>query len=176
MATAQISLAMAGFAGVVAAYRDRSDVGWGIVERFWLRLLLFNAILPFSFSLVGVFILVIDPSRRAWRWSSGFAAICLIPYAVMIVKSLRPITADMLKAAGGGLDWQPCPIWRPHRDLPPADMECCVRGGVLAILRRHPRPHPRSGLPVRPTCIDLTSASRKRRIEKHLGGRIGWNT
>lgn len=102
IATAQISLAMAGFAGVVAAYRDRSDVGWGVVERFWLRLLLFNAILPFSFSLVGVFILVVEPTRTAWRWSSGFAAICLIPYAVMIVKSLRPITRDMLKAAGGG--------------------------------------------------------------------------
>lgn len=103
IATAQISLAMAGFAGVVAAYRNQSEAGWGSVERFWLRLLLLNAILPFAFSLVGIFILVISPSRTAWQWSSGIAAICLIPYAVMIVRELRELPAGSLQAAGSGL-------------------------------------------------------------------------
>ncbi len=102
IATAQISLAMAGFAGVVAAYRNQSEDGWGSVERFWLRLLLFNSILPFSFSLVGIFIGVIDQSRASWRWSSAFAAICLIPYAVMIVRNLQALTPADLEAAGGG--------------------------------------------------------------------------
>jgi len=103
IATAQISLAMAGFAGVVAAYRNQSEAGWGTVERFWLRLLLLNAILPFAFSLVGIFILAVNPYRSAWQWSSGFAAICLIPYAVMIVRHLRELSPDSLKAAGSGL-------------------------------------------------------------------------
>lgn len=101
IATAQISLAMAGFAGVVAAYRNQSENGWGDVERFWLRLLLLNAILPFSFSLVGVFILVAGPAPGTeWRWSSGIAAICLLPYATMIVRNLSGLTPDVLKAAG----------------------------------------------------------------------------
>ena len=102
IATAQISLAMAGFAGVVAAYRNQSEDGWGSVEQFWLRLLLFNSILPFSFSLVGIFILVVNPSRASWRWSSGIAALCLVPYAVMIMRRLRAMAPGVLEAAGGG--------------------------------------------------------------------------
>jgi hypothetical protein len=103
IATAQISLAMAGFAGVVAAYRNQSNDGWGIVERFWLRLLLLNSILPFAFSLIGIFILVVDPSRSAWRWSSGIAATCLVLYALMIVKHLKQLPSGALKEAGSGL-------------------------------------------------------------------------
>ena len=102
IATAQISLAMAGFAGVVAAYRNQSETGWGLVERFWLRLLLYNSILPFSFSLVGIFILVVGTTGAVWRWSSAFAAICLIPYAMMIVRNLRALAPGDLEAAGGG--------------------------------------------------------------------------
>jgi hypothetical protein len=103
IATAQISLAMAGFAGVVAAYRNQTDDGWGTVERFWLRLLLFNSILPFSFSLIGIFILVADPLPAArWRLSSGVTAICLVPYAAMIVTNLRRLSPSSLRAAGSG--------------------------------------------------------------------------
>ena len=103
ISTAQISLAMAGFAGVVAAYRNQSNDGWGTVERFWLRLLLLNSILPFAFSLIGIFILVVEPSRTAWRWSSAIAAICLVVYALMIVKHLRALAPGSLEAAGSGL-------------------------------------------------------------------------
>jgi len=104
IATAQISLAMAGFAGVVAAYRNQSDRGWGEVERFWLRLLLLNSILPFSFSLVGIFILAAGPIPSAeWRVASGIAAACLVPYAVMIWRYLRRLSPGVLQAAGSSL-------------------------------------------------------------------------
>lgn len=104
IATAQISLAMAGFAGVVAAYRNQSENGWGLVERFWLRLLLFNSILPFVFSVAGIFILVADPIPGSeWRLSSGIAFLFLVTYAVMIVRNLILIGADRLKAAGSRL-------------------------------------------------------------------------
>ena len=103
IATAQISLAMAGFAGVVAAYRNQSENGWGEVERFWLRLLLLNSILPFTFSLVGIFILAADILPAAeWRWSSGIAAVCLVPFGVMIVRNLRALAPGALQAAGSG--------------------------------------------------------------------------
>ena len=104
IATAQISLALAGFAGVVAAYRNQSEQGWGEVELFWLRLLLLNAILPFSFSMLGIFILAVGPLPIAeWRWSSGFAAVCLVPYCIMIFRKLRRFAPETLQTAGSGL-------------------------------------------------------------------------
>ncbi len=103
IATAQISLAMAGFAGVVAAYRNQTEDGWGEVERFWLRLLLLNSILPFTFSLTGIFIVAAGLLPGAeWRLSSGIAAACLMPFGVMIVRNLRGLSPGALKAAGSG--------------------------------------------------------------------------
>ncbi|MFZ1702039.1 MAG: hypothetical protein WBO10_11685 [Pyrinomonadaceae bacterium] len=103
IATAQISLAIAGFAGIVAAYRNESVHQWGEVERFWLRLLLLNSTLPFTFSLVGIFLIAAGPRPvTGWRWLSGFAAICLMPYAVMIVRGLRGFSPGALRAAGSG--------------------------------------------------------------------------
>ena len=103
IATAQISLAIAGFAGIVAAYRNESVHEWLEAERFWLRLLLLNAILPFTFSLAGIFFLATGPhSIAGWRILSGFAAVCLVPYAVMIVRRLRAFAPGALQAAGSG--------------------------------------------------------------------------
>lgn len=103
IATAQISLAIAGFAGIVAAYRNESVHEWREVERFWLRLLLLNSILPFTFSLAGIFFLATGPYPiTGWRFLSGFAAICLVPYAVMIVRRLRGLAPGALRAAGSG--------------------------------------------------------------------------
>lgn len=103
IATAQISLAIAGFAGIVAAYRNESLLEWLEVERFWLRLLLLNAILPFTFSLAGIFFLATAPHPiTGWRFLSGFAAICLVPYAVMIVRRLRGFAPGALRTAGSG--------------------------------------------------------------------------
>lgn len=101
IATAQISLAIAGFAGIVAAYRNESVHKWGDVERFWLRLLLLSSILPFTLSLVGIFFLATDPFPLAkWRWLSGFAAICLSTYAVTILRRLFRFAPGDLSAAG----------------------------------------------------------------------------
>jgi hypothetical protein len=103
-ATAQISLALAGFAGVVASFRNQPERVWGDVERFWLRLLLLNAILPFSFSLIGIFIVAVDSMRPIeWRLSSGIALLCLLPYAVWIIRNLRSFAPGSLQAAGGNV-------------------------------------------------------------------------
>ena len=47
--SAQIAVAIAGFAGVVIAVRNESLHDWSRVEKFWLRLLLLNSILPLAF-------------------------------------------------------------------------------------------------------------------------------
>ena len=101
--SAQIAVAIAGFAGVVVAVRNESVHNWGRVEKFWLRLLLVNSILPLMFSMVGLLIVAIKPVQPAtWRWCSGFAALFLFPYATMILINLFRFAPGQLKAAGGG--------------------------------------------------------------------------
>jgi hypothetical protein len=100
--SAQIAVAIAGFAGVVAAFRSDSVHDWGQVEKFWLRLLLVNSILPLVFSMVGLFLLsVTDASPAIWRWCSGFATLFLFPFATVIVRTLVGFAPGQLEAAGG---------------------------------------------------------------------------
>lgn len=102
VASAQVSIAIAGFAGVVAAFRSESVHNWGVVERFWLRLQLLNSILPLAFCLFGLLSLSVAPvSSTTWRYCSGIAAVCLLPYAVMIIKNLIRFAPGQLQAAGG---------------------------------------------------------------------------
>lgn len=101
--SAQIAVAIAGFAGVVVAVRNESVRDWGRVEKFWLRLLLLNSILPLMFSMVGLLFLAVKPVPPAtWRWCSGIAALILLPYATMILKNLLRFAPGQLKSAGGG--------------------------------------------------------------------------
>jgi hypothetical protein len=101
-ASAQIAVAIAGFAGVVAVFRKGSVHDWGQVEKFWLRLLLLNSILPLAFSMVGLLLLSVTYVKPTiWRWCSGFAALFLFPYATMIFKSLVRFAPGQLAAAGG---------------------------------------------------------------------------
>ena len=101
-ASAQLAVAIAGFAGVVAVFRSQSVHDWGPVEKFWLRLLLTNSILPFVLSMFGLFFLSIaDATPTTWRWCSGFTAALLIPYAIMILRNLAGFAPGQLEAAGG---------------------------------------------------------------------------
>jgi hypothetical protein len=100
--SAQIAVTIAGFAGVVAAFRNDSVHDWGEVERFWLRLLLINSILPLVFSMVGLFLLSFSHvSPAIWRWCSGISALFLAPFAIMIVRTLVGFAPGQLEAAGG---------------------------------------------------------------------------
>jgi hypothetical protein len=101
-ASAQIAIAIAGFAGVVAVFRSGSVHDWGRVEKFWLRLLLVNSILPLAFSMVGLLLLAGTPAPPGiWRWCSGFAALSLFLYSIVILKTLVGFAPGQLEAAGG---------------------------------------------------------------------------
>lgn len=100
--SAQIAVSIAGFAGVVAAFRNDSVHDWGEVEKFWLRLLLINSILPLAFSVVGLFVLSVTyDSPAIWRWCSGFALVFLVASATMIIRTLAGLAPGQLEAAGG---------------------------------------------------------------------------
>ena len=62
--SAQIAIAIAGFAGVVAVFRNESVRDWGRVEKFWLRLLLVMGGLPHL--LVWHFADRVEKSRPRW--------------------------------------------------------------------------------------------------------------
>ena len=102
-ASAQIAVAIAGFAGVVAAFRNDSVHDWGPVERFWLRLLLINSILPLALSMVGLFLLSFNEVMPSiWRWCSGISTLILIPYAAMIVTTIAGFAPGELETAAPG--------------------------------------------------------------------------
>jgi hypothetical protein len=100
--SAQIATAIAGFAGVVATFRNESVHHWSQIQKFWLRLLLINSLLPLAFSMVGLLFLSVAPEPLAiWRWCSAFAALFLVPYAVMVCKNILGFAPGQLEAAGG---------------------------------------------------------------------------
>jgi hypothetical protein len=90
--TAQVAVALAGFAGVVVVFRTESVHRWSSVDKFRLRLLLGNSVIPLTFSLFGLLLLAFNPPPAGtWRWGSGFAALVLFPYGVLMRRSARSI-------------------------------------------------------------------------------------
>src|SRR5438094_8305759 len=77
---AQIAVALAGFAGVVVAFRSKSLHEWSPREQFRLWLLLGNALVPLSDCLLGMLLLAINPTPLSiWHWSSGFSLLLSSP-------------------------------------------------------------------------------------------------
>ncbi len=69
---AQIAVALAGFAGVVVAFRSGSLHDWSPMDKFRLWLLLGNALAPLFACLFGMLLLTITPTPLSiWRWCSG---------------------------------------------------------------------------------------------------------
>ena|SRR5436853_1838789 len=58
---AQIAVALAGFAGVVVVFRRESIHEWSLIDKFRLRLLLSNSILPLGLCMIGLLLLTIKP-------------------------------------------------------------------------------------------------------------------
>src|SRR5438132_6804604 len=71
---AQIAVALAGFAGVVVAFRSKSLHDWTPRDKFRLWLLLGNALVPLFNCLFGMLLLTIKPTPLSvWRWCSAFS-------------------------------------------------------------------------------------------------------
>ena len=68
---AQIAVTLAGFAGVVVVFRSGSVHDWTPIDKFRLRLLLANSILPLALCVIGLLLLTIKPPvSEIWRWCS----------------------------------------------------------------------------------------------------------
>jgi hypothetical protein len=81
---AQIAVALAGFAGVVVAFRRGSLHDWTAIDKYRLYLLLGNSVAPLFNCLFGLLLLTIEPRPLAiWQWCSGFSFLVTIPFAVI---------------------------------------------------------------------------------------------
>jgi hypothetical protein len=80
---AQIVVALAGFAGVVVVFRRESVHEWSPLDKFRLRLLLANSILPLALCMIALVFLTIEPAvTGVWRWCSCVAFVVFVPFAI----------------------------------------------------------------------------------------------
>jgi hypothetical protein len=59
---AQVAVALAGFSGLVVVFHSESIHDWSAVDKFRLRTLLGNSVLPFALSMIAQLLLTVDPT------------------------------------------------------------------------------------------------------------------
>jgi hypothetical protein len=97
---AQIAVTLAGFAGVVVVFRRESVHDWTPIDKFRLRLLLANSILPLAVCLIGLLLLTIKPAPTGiWRWCSGVAVVIVLPFSIMTSRTFRRLDREQLQRA-----------------------------------------------------------------------------
>ena len=88
--TAQIAVALAGFAGVVVVFRRESVHDWSTIDKFRLRLLLMNSVLPLALCMLGLLFLTIKPPPvNMWKWCSGLAFVVFVLFPVTSMTTFR---------------------------------------------------------------------------------------
>jgi hypothetical protein len=95
---AQIAVALAGFAGVVVVFGRVSAHEWSPIDKFRLRQLLTNSMLPLAFCMIGLLLLAIRPALgEVWRWCSGAAFVILLQFCIGSVKVFRRLDPQKLQ-------------------------------------------------------------------------------
>lgn len=98
--TAQIAVALAGFAGVVVVFRRESVHDWSTLDKFRLRLLLANSILPLALCIIALVFLTIEPALTGvWRWCSCVAFVAFAPFAITTTMAFRRFGLQRLQGA-----------------------------------------------------------------------------
>jgi hypothetical protein len=122
---AQIAVALAGFAGVVVAFRSKSLHEWTPRDRFRLWLLLGNALLPLFSCLFGMLLLSIKPTPHfIWNWCSGFSIVLTFPFAFLTQHRLRELGPEVIRNM------------KAYRYLFLSGRRARDTGGSLAVLQR----------------------------------------
>jgi hypothetical protein len=100
-AAAQLAVALAGFAGVIVAFRSRSVHEWSKIDKFRLRILLSNSALPFIMSTFAMLLLATSlPEATIWRWCSLVAFIATAATGQILSSTFRTFSRGDLKASG----------------------------------------------------------------------------
>ena len=102
--TAQVGAALAGFAGVVVVFRPDAVQHRATVDRLRFYLLLTNSIYPVAFSLLGIFLLTVDPPPESiWRWCSIIALVLQVPGGLVSINIARNVGAPGFKGVSKAL-------------------------------------------------------------------------
>lgn len=101
---AQVAVALAGFAGVVVAFRSGSVHEWHPIDKLRLRLLLNNSIAPLILSLFAIWLLSVTP-RPLWMWKLCSAAALVLTAVLAVVFSSRDITTSRFSGGSKVLLW-----------------------------------------------------------------------
>src|SRR6266513_2678699 len=98
---AQIAVALAGFAGVVVAFRSRSLHEWSPKDKFRLWLLLGNALVPLFACLFGMLLLTIKPTPLSiWHWCSVFSLLLSLPFGFLTWRRLSELRPTVIEDMG----------------------------------------------------------------------------
>ena len=101
---AQIAVALAGFAGVVVVFRRESVHEWSTIDKFRLRLLLANSILPLALCMAALLLLTIEPPLTGvWRWCSSIAFVIFLLFAITTQTGFRRLHLQQLQGAPANL-------------------------------------------------------------------------
>src|SRR4029077_6173211 len=101
-ASAQIAVALAGFAGVVVAFRNRSVHDWSKIDKFRLRILLTNSAIPLAASIIAMVFssTALDPAR-VWQLCSITSFVMIVVVAQIVSRGYRRFSREEFAAAGG---------------------------------------------------------------------------
>ncbi len=98
---AQIAVALAGFAGVVVAFRSSSLHEWSLLDKFRLWLLLGSALVPLFSCLFGMLLLTIKPTPfPIWRWCSGFSLLLICIFGFLSRRHQSELGPAVIKEIG----------------------------------------------------------------------------
>jgi hypothetical protein len=101
-ASAQVAVTLAGFAGVVVAFRSRSVHEWSKIDKFRLGILLTNSAIPFVLSIVGILLSSTSLDlATVWRLCSIFAFVMIVSMASGYRASYRRFSSAEFKTSGG---------------------------------------------------------------------------
>lgn len=101
-ASAQVAVTLAGFAGVVVAFRSRSVHEWSRIDKFRLQILLTNSAVPFVMSILAMVLLSTSLDvATIWRLCSLFTFIMLVVAGRSYGTAMRRFPREEFKVSGG---------------------------------------------------------------------------
>ena len=101
-ASAQVAVTLAGFAGVVVAFRNRSVHEWSKIDKFRLRILLTNSAIPFAASIIAMVLssTTLD-AARVWQLCSIISFVMIVGVAQAVSRGYGRFSREEFAAAGG---------------------------------------------------------------------------
>jgi CDP-diglyceride synthetase len=99
--SAQLAITLAGFAGVVVAFRSGAIHEWSKMDKFRLEILLSNSGLPFLLSILAMVLTTTKvPDQTTWRVCSLIAFVITVARARVLSVTYRSFSREELQTSG----------------------------------------------------------------------------